>query len=163
MERRRKRALVLHARGLSQTEIARKLDVKQPSVHRWLRAAQAGGPKALLAAGRAGRKPRLDDADLTRVRAALLQDPEKHGFSGALWTLPRVAKLIERLTGVKYHEGHVWKILRGVLGFSLQRPVKRAAQRNEAALNAFPSREWRAIKKKPADSMPGSFSRTKAG
>jgi len=61
----------------------------------------------MTGAGRAGRKPRLDRRQLNRLDAALRQGAQTHGFGTDLWTLPRVAQVIKRLTGVTYHPGHV--------------------------------------------------------
>ncbi len=163
MEARRKRAAKLFDEGATQAEVARTLRVSAVSAHRWHRLWSRGGAKALRAAGRAGRLPRLSAKQLDGVRAALIEGPQAHGFTAALWTLPRVARLIERQTGVRYHEGHVWKILRGALGFSLQRPARRASQRDEAAIAQWRRRRLPAIKKKPVGGGRGSSSRMKAG
>jgi transposase len=71
------------------------------------------------------------------LEAALRQGPGAHGFATDLWTLPRVATLIERLTRVRYDPGHVWYILRRS-GWSLQRPTRQARGRDEAA-----TAEWK--------------------
>src|SRR5712692_9001320 len=102
-EARRYTAARLFARGESQ---ARTLSATRAAAHRWFHAWQAEGRTALKAAGRAGRKPRLEAPQLARVEAALLKGPGAHGFATELWTLPRVATLIERLTRVRYHPGH---------------------------------------------------------
>ena len=88
----------------------------------------AGCP--LRAAGRAGRKPKLNRRQLEQVERLLCQGARAHGFGTDLWTLPRVAAVIERHTGVRYHPGHVWKIL-GAMNWSLQRPARQARERNE--------------------------------
>src|SRR6266511_1801519 len=75
---------------------------------RWL----AGGRAGLAGPGRWGRPSRLTDRDWRRVERALLDGAEAHGFDTDLWTLPRVAEVIWRLTGVSYHPGHVWWLLR---------------------------------------------------
>lgn len=149
--------------GATQAEVSRAMGVSAVSAHRWYQRWSEGGASALRAAGRAGRLPRLNPKQLSAVRAALLEGPQAHGFTASLWTLPRVARLIRRLTGVRYHEGHVWKILRGVLGFSLQRPIRRASQRDEAAIAQWREQRLPAIKKKPAGGRRGSSSRTRAG
>ena len=77
------------------------------------------------AVGRLGRKPRLDRRQLGWLETALLEGPRRHGFATDLWTLPRVAMVIARLTGVHYHPGHIGYLLRG-LQWSLQRPARRA-------------------------------------
>ena len=107
LEQRRKQAARLFAKGeTALASIARQLKVSRQSVGRWYRDWKQGGAKALKAAGRAGRKARLSPAQLRKVEAALLQGAAAHGFGAELWTLPRVAIVIQRVTGVKYHPGH---------------------------------------------------------
>ena len=96
-------------------------------------------------AGRAGRRPRLSQAELEAVAQALRKGPEAFGFDTDLWTLARVAAVIEQLTGVAYHPGHVWRLLRR-LGWSLQRPARRASERDEAAIARWRATEWPRIK-----------------
>ena len=80
---------------------------------------------------------------------ALLAGPAAHGYKTVLWTLPRVAALIEKLTGVRYHPGHVWRLL-GASGFSCQRPERRALERDEKAIRHWQRVQWPALKKRPA-------------
>jgi len=161
MEQRRKRAAQLFKAGKKQAEVARVLGVSRQSVSRWFLSFLQGGLQALKAAGRAGRKPRLGARQLARLDAALRLGPKAHGFPTSLWTLRRVATVIEKLTGVKYHPGHVWRILHQ-LDWSLQRPARQARERNEEAVQEWVSKRWSEIKKKPENSAPGSSLRTKA-
>src|SRR6266403_2482031 len=103
---------------------------------------------------------RLDAAQLAGVERALRNGPRAHGFSTDLWTLPRVADVIERLTRVRHHPGHVWRLLRR-LGWSLQRPTRRARERDEQAIRTWKTRRWLQLKKTPGADGPGSSSRTK--
>jgi transposase len=64
-----------------------------------------------------------------------------------LWTLPRVAEVIARTFGVRYHPAHVWKILHGE-GWSCQKPERRARERNEAAIQRWRTERWPHIKKR---------------
>jgi transposase len=162
LEARRFEAARLFARGTGQAAVMRALGVSRQTAHQWYHRWRRGGRQGLKAVGRLGRKPRLDQRQLGRVETALLQGPRRHGFATELWTLPRVATVIARLTGVRYHPGHVWYLLRG-LQWSLQRPARRARERDEAAIRQWVSRRWPAVKKTPAASGPGSSSRTKAG
>jgi transposase len=79
-----------------------------------------------------------------------------------MWTLTRVAEVIETVTGVTYHPGHVWYILRD-MGWSRQRPARRAIERDDAAIDAWVKNRWPAVKKTPDAGRPGSASRTRAG
>ena len=162
LEVRRQHAARLFAAGReTQGAIARRLRVSRQSVMRWYRAWRERGRNALRAAGRAGRKPRLDAEALASVERALRQGPRAHGFSTNLWTLPRVARMIKRVTGVQYHPGHVWRIL-GALDWTLQRPAKRARERNETAIRHWVTTRWPAVKKTLGASGPGSSSRMRA-
>src|SRR6266480_182208 len=147
LEARRYEAARLFARGESQAAVARALGATRAAAHRWFHAWQDQGRTALKAAGRAGRKPRLEASQLARVEAALLKGPGAHGFATELWTLPRVATLIERLTHVRYHPRHVWYILRR-LGWSLQRPTRQARERDEAAIARWKRERWPQVKKR---------------
>jgi transposase len=148
LEQRRFAAEKLLSRGLSQSEVARKLGVHRQSVSRWAAALKKNGKKALRKAGRAGRLPRISAKQLQQVKAALVQGPQAHGYATALWTIGRVAALIQQTTGVKYHPGHAWRILRS-LGWSSQKPVGRALERDEQAIANWKKKQWPAIKKKP--------------
>ena len=162
LAQRRRRAARLFAAGkMTQAEIARQLGASRQSVSRWYVAWQRDQPGWLAGAGRAGRKPKLDKRQRKVLDKALRQGAPAHGFGTALWTLPRVATLIERLTGVCYHPGHVWKIL-GAMNWTLQRPAKQARERNEKARREWVAERWPAIKKKPGVEKLGSSSRTKA-
>lgn len=161
MERRRARAAQLFRAGKKQAEVARSLRVSRQSVSRWFLSFLEGGAKKLKGAGRAGRKPRLDARQLAKVDAALRLGAKCHGFKTNLWTLPRIAKVIEQLTGAKYHPGHVWRILHR-LDWSLQRPAKRARERNEEAVKQWVSKRWAVIKKKRENSTAGSSFKMKA-
>jgi len=162
LEARRFRAARLFARGESQAAVARTLDVTPMTACRWYRAWQAEGRIGLKGAGRAGRKPRLDAQQLGDLDAALRRGAPSQGFGTDLWTLPRVATVIERLTGVRYHPGHVWYLLRR-LNWSLQRPARRAHERDEPAIRRWVAQRWPAVKKTRDASAPGSSSKTKAG
>ena len=136
LEKRRFEAMRLLDQGLNQSETARRLQVARQTVSVWRRQYLQQGPTALRRAGRSGRKPLLDAAQRERLTALLLEGPEAHGFPTPLWTCPRVARLIRDEFGVDYHEGHVWKILRG-LGLSPQHPVGQARERNEEAIRTW--------------------------
>lgn len=161
LEKRRKQAAGLFAKGHSAPEVARRLGVARQVAYRWQDAWKQGGKSALASKGPAGRKARLA-ADQTRIITnALLAGPAARGYKTALWTLPRVADLIEDLTGVRYHPGHVWRIL-GASGFSCQRPERRAMEGDPKAIRQWQRVAWPALKKKPATKAEPSSLLTKA-
>ena len=123
------------------------------------------GPKSragLKQAGRAGRKPKLSASQLRKIEQALRRGPEALGYASGLWTAGRVRELIEHQCGVRYHEAHVWRILRQ-LGWSCQRPTGRALERDEEAIRYWKRVRWPQLKKKRAASGAPSSSSTKAG
>jgi transposase len=102
MEKRRRRAARMFERGVSQADVARELEVSRQSVSRWHADWSAAGVEGLMAAGRAGRLPRLSEAQLAEVERALREGARTHGFPTDVWTLARVAMVIEAQTGVTY-------------------------------------------------------------
>jgi len=159
MERRRKRAAQLFGKGKSQADVVRELGVSRQSVSRWHADWLAGGARALNGAGRAGRLPQLDAADLLRVERRLVKGPLENGYPTDMWTLQRVAEVIEAETGVAYHPGHVWRLLRQ-MGWSRQRPARRAVERNDEAIASWVKHDWPRVKKTPGAARPGSASKT---
>ena len=127
----------------------------------WVARERQSGERALRQAGRAGRKPRLTERQKTVLEQRLLAGPERLGYDTSLWSSERVAHLIEREFAVRYHPGHVWKLLVS-LGWSCQRPVGRALERNEPAIRHWKKVTWPDIKKKPKKKGERSFLPTKA-
>lgn len=161
MKKRRLRAGDMFASGKKQAYVVNKLGVSRPTVSRWYHAWKKDGRKGLLGAGRAGRKPKLTSAQLGEIVNALRRSPHDFGYATNLWTLERLSKVIEKLTGVRFHPGHVWRLM-SKIGWSLQRPAKRARERNEKIIKEWIATEWIRVKKKRSDDTPGSSSKTKA-
>jgi transposase len=149
MEKRRQKAGRLFEKGCLAPEVSRRLGVARQVAYRWKDAWELGGNPALASKGPAGRKAKLTAKQTQRVTEELLAGPAAQGYKTDLWTLPRVAALIENLTGVRYHPGHVWRLL-GANGFSCQRPERRAVERDEKAIRRWKRVEWPALKKRPA-------------
>lgn len=149
LAKRRVRALRLLSQGLTQAEVGRKVSVPRQTVHRWATEALAKGEAAVKSVGRPGRKPKLSEEQREKVREALKAGPEAEGYATALWTTERVARLIEKVTGVRYHADHVGRLL-SQLGWSCQRPEGKARERDEARIRRWKRVEWPRLKKKPA-------------
>ena len=162
LEKRRLRAATLLKGGMSPCDVARELGVDRVSVYRWEKALYRSGRAGLRKAGRAGRMPRLGEADIGRLKKLLLQGPEAFGYETSLWTTPRVGKLIAQEFGVTFADSHVWWLLRR-MGWSAQRPTGRAIERDEQAIERWKKERWPAVKKTPKDKAARSFSSTKAG
>jgi len=148
LEQRRLQAARLLRQGLSEAEVARRVGVHRQSVNRWAKQLAQGGRRALKRASRTGRPPGLSPADRKRIVQGLKRSPEALGYGTSLWTAWRVADLIERECGVKYSTVHAWRVLRG-LGWTPQRRAGRAAERDEAAIEAWKRQRWPALKKRP--------------
>ena len=138
----RMQAGALFAAGHSQAEVARQLGVARQNVSRWHALWQAGGLQALASRGPTGYAPRLSPEQLQAIDQALRQGARAHGFSTGHWTLDRVTTLIEQLTGVAYHPGHVWKLLHHRLHYRLLRPARRAVERDERAIARWVAEDW---------------------
>jgi transposase len=161
LEERRLRAASLFQQGESQAEVARVLGVHRQTVHRWAKRFDSEGRAALKKAGRAGRKPRLSAAEWQGIEQGLKRGPEVLGYDTSLWTSPRVADLIEHQCGIRYHPGHVWKILRQ-MGWSCQRPAGAGAGAGRGRHPPLEEATPAAAKKKPDKKGEPSSSSMKA-
>ena len=149
MEERRMRAADLLERGMIPAEIARRVGVAHQVVSEWRKAWRQGGRAALRSAGPAGRKPKLGAEQLAQVENALVKGAAANGYLTDVWTLPRVAEVIQHVTGVSYHPGHVWYVLRDQLDWTCQRPARRAIERNDEAIQRWVKKRWPQLKKPP--------------
>ena len=108
-----------------------------------------------------GQKPKLEAKQLRQVERVLRRGPQAYGYGTELWTLERVREVIAQLTGVSFHKGHVWRILRK-LGWSPQRPTTRARERDEAEIQRWVEQTWPRVKKTPNAERLRSSSSMKA-
>ena len=142
----RLQAAVMFDQGVQQAEVVRALGVSRSAVSKWHTAWREGGREALEARPNTGRPSRLTDAQLDQLEDELLKGPRAHGYETELWTLARIGKLITKLFGVRYHNSHVW-LLMTKLGWSCQKPARRAKQRDEEAIESWRKVRWPKIKK----------------
>ncbi|EQD54402.1 transposase ISLbp6, partial [mine drainage metagenome] len=160
LERRRLRALGLLKSGLMPVEVARRVGVDRRSVRRWKAAARDGGDQAVRARPTPGRPTKLSLKDRRRLVAVLVKGAQAAGFPTDLWTCPRVAQVIARRFQVHYHVAHVGRLLYA-LGFSPQKPARRAIERDEEAIRRWIQVEWPRVKKTPRVVARRSSSATK--
>jgi transposase len=163
LQARRLRAAELFAAGVHAAEVARQLGVSRQAASRWHAVWKAGGTNALASRGPTGPTSRLSDAQLVEVEQALRKGAVANGFVGELWTLDRIALVIGRLTGVRHHPAWVWAILRYRLGWTVQRPRRRAAERDQAAIDHWVAADWPRIKKTLGGAAPSSAFLTSRG
>lgn len=148
-EARRFRAWELKQEGWRPSEIAAALGVTRGAVSQWFKQAEEGGMEALVSRKGGGPKPRLNDDQLQQLPMLLAKGPEAYGFRGDVWTRPRVARVIEQVFDVRFTPQHVGNLLRKI-GWSRQKPVRRASQRNESAIEQWRIEKWPELKKKPS-------------
>ena len=147
--KRRVRAGRMLLAGKTPAQAAQAVGVARQTVYTWKALLDEGGIDALRAMPTRGRPARLDEDQLQALARVLLDKPTEHGFGTELWTLKRVGVLIERLYGVKFGQTQIWRIL-GSLGFSVQKPERRAIERDEKAVQTWKRKTWPALKKKPS-------------
>lgn len=150
----------LLADGVSQAEVARRLGVTPAAVCKWN--GKRGKSAQAWKRGRLGRPAKLTARHRQSLERILREGAQAHGFLTDLWTLPRIAAVLARQVGVQLHPGHLWRVL-GVMGWSVQRPEKRAVQRDEQAIARWKRHTWPALKKKPSAKDAASSSSTRAG
>jgi transposase len=154
-EERRKRAWQLKEQNWQQKDIATALGVSEGAVSQWLKRGREQGVEALDAHPPKGVTPRLSAEQKAQMPDLLAKGAEAYGFRGDVWTANRVAVVIARTFGVCYHRDHVGRLMREA-GWSRQKPVARASQRNEEAIKKWSHERWPALKKKPTRSDPPS-------
>jgi transposase len=146
LERRRRRAIDLLKAGASVTDVARRLGCSHSSVILWRDAVRRRGPTALQAKPAAGRPPKLSGRQRARLPRLLLKGASAWGFETDLWTTRRIAAVIQREFGVPLHRAHVGRVLTA-MGWSCQKPERRAIERDEAAITRWKRYRWTMIKK----------------
>lgn len=146
---RRQRACELHKAGWWGKDIATALGVSRAAVSHWLKREREGGADALKTRPRPGPTPRLTAEQRAQIPGLLARGAEAYGFRGDVWTANRIAAVLWRTFGVRYHRDHVSRLLRPI-GWSRQQPVEEATQRNEQAIEQWREERWPAIKKTPS-------------
>ncbi len=147
-EGRRLRAWELKQQGWNQREIASALGVSEGAVSQWMKRGREGGVEGLRKRTSPGAPSRLTEKQRAQLRELLAQGAEAHGFRGEVWTCERVAEVIRKEFGVSYHPAHVSRLVRE-LGLSLQKPTRRADQRDEEAIKRWKEERWPSLKKGP--------------
>src|SRR4051812_41474712 len=147
-EGRRLRAWELKQQGWNQREIASALGVSEGAVSQWIKRGREGGVEGLRKRTSPGAPSRLTEKQRTQLRELLAQGAEAHGFRGEVWTCERVAEVIRKEFGVSYHPAHVSRLVRA-LGLSLQKPTRRANQRDEETIERWKAQRWPKLKRGP--------------
>lgn len=147
LERRRRQAMHLLEAGQHLSAVARQLHCAKSSVSRWRDAYRRKGDNGLRPVPIPGRPCRLSLSQKRVLASTLLKGALAQGYRTDLWTLERIAQLIRKRFRVQYHPNHVWWLLRG-MGWSSQRPERRALQRDEQAIARWKRETWPHIKKR---------------
>ncbi len=146
-EQRRLEAIALLEQGWSGSEVARHFGVTPAAVSQWKAAYQRHGPDAMKSTPHTGRPAKVTAKQLEHLEKLLLQGPEKHGYTTALWTLSRVVAVIKKHFGICYDPSGIWHLLVR-MGWSCQKPERRARERDEEAIAAWRKNDWPHIKKR---------------
>jgi transposase len=158
LEKRRRRAVQLLESGQTLTAAAHRVGAALSSVFRWWQTYRRNGTRGLDAKPTPGRSPRLSTRQKRQLVKLLTRGALRAGYRTDLWTLSRVTELIHQQFGVRYHPAHVWKVLTA-LGWSCQKPERRAIERDEVAIARWKQDEWPRIKKRRATWRPSRFRR----
>jgi transposase len=117
------------------------------AVTRWRQAYEKRGDDALCAKPQSGRPAKLSSKQRLKLARLLKKGARKHGYPTELWTLKRVAEVIRKHFDVRYDPSGVWHVLRG-MGWSCQKPERRARERDESAVAHWRAKDWPRIKKR---------------
>ncbi|MFT3992315.1 MAG: IS630 family transposase [Luteolibacter sp.] len=148
LQKRRMKAVRLFEKNIAPAEVARRLGVHRQSAGRWRKQWLAEGKDALASKGRLGRKRDLTPEQEQQLAALIEAGAVAAGFPNEAWTLPRLAKLVRERFGVDHHPSHLSRVL-SAMGFSCQRPARRAIERDEEKIRHWKRYQWPSLKKKP--------------
>jgi transposase len=155
----RVRAARMLRAGKPVAQIASAVGVARQTVYTWKRVLDERGIDGLRSMVDVGRPSQLSAADFRWLGTALRQGAQAHGFGTELWTLKRVGAVIKRQFGIEFSDVHVWRLL-GSMGFSSQKPERRAIERDEHAVRDWKHKTLPALKKKRSESEESSSSST---
>jgi transposase len=147
LEGQRLRGWELAQAGWKQKDIAIALGVTKGAVSQWLKRGREGGMEALRRHPAPGAPSKLSSEQAEKLPQLLSRGAEAYGFRGKVWTHARIAAVIQHEFSVKYHANHIARILRKI-GWSRQKPRRRATQRDEVAIAHWAAQEWPMIKKR---------------
>ena len=153
LEKRRLKAATFFEDGKTQNWVALHFSVSRPAAWAWYWSWKKNGFDGLKSKGRSGAPTKLTDTQLEKVEKELLKGPIAQGYSTELWTLERIAKLIQKTTHVTFHPGHVWRLLQD-LGWSSQKPETRARERNEKKIKQWIRKDFPRIQKRGSKPIP---------
>ena len=148
LEERRYRAITLLNEGLLPGEISKRIGVDRRSVRRWKAAYRENGETAIKALPVPGRPTKLTKSKKKQLERIMLKGAQHAGYSTDLWTGRRISQIIRKTFQVNYHPAHVCRLLH-TMGWTPQKPERRAIERDEKAIANWIKSDWEDVKKKP--------------
>ena len=155
-------AIRLLSLGYTHAAVAEIFDVTESSVYGWQKLYREGGLAALSTKIASGRKKLLSDKHLLQLAGWIRRDPRQLEFDFALWTRKMVRDLINRKFGVDYSLQNVGRILK-MLGFSPQRPMYQALERDPEKRRIWTEETFPAIRKRAEEEGARIFFADEAG
>ena len=155
-EARRLQAWELFQKGWKQKTIAEALGVTEGAVSQWLKKARSEGIEGLYHRKGGGPKPRLNEGQIAQLPGLLSQGAEAYGFRGDVWTRGRVRSVIKQEFGVGFSLSHVGRLLKQI-AWTRQKPIARASQRDEQAIERWRTEKWLELEKKPNKKTERSY------
>lgn len=150
LQKRRERAVSLLQTGLQPVDVARQLGINRRSVRRWNAAYRKHGLTGIQSRPNTGRPTSLTPAQRMKLQQCLIRGASSQGYESDLWTCRRIRAVIQNKFGIKYHPNHMCRLVRS-LGWTPQRPERKAVERDEKLIQIWVSHDWKRIKKKPKD------------
>ena len=142
LERRRISAAKDLQKGITQSDVARKYDVNPSSVCRWNKALKKKGLNGVKRRKAPGAKSKLSNEQQHKLREIILKGAVAYGYKTDLWTLRRVAEVIQKEFKISYHFRSLSDVLHRI-GLSPQKPRRRAAERNLTAVQQWLEGQWK--------------------
>jgi len=145
--------------GASDREVAKRFRVSRMSANRWRRSLAAGGREALASRGAGGARCKLTPVQVRELEAVLDAGPAISGWEDQCWTLARIADLVRRRFRVEYTLAGL-DVLLHRMGWTVQVPARRAAERDDARIARWREVTWPVVKGRRRTWAPGWSSKT---
>jgi putative transposase len=145
-ERRLEGGRLLKAGKMSKAEVSRYLGVSRATVGEWAKTIEVKGIRGLRKRKATGSASKLSNPQKEKLKKKLDRGALASGFPTDRWTLERVQELIKKEFGVIYHLNYLNRLLRK-LGFSPQKPLPQAVEREKELVEAWLQGDWPRIKK----------------
>jgi len=136
----------MFAKGKSRYAVAKHFNVSKTSARDWFRRWKADKKDGLKSKGHPGFPSQYTPEKKKELKKIILAGPTTYGYTTDFWTIDRIRAVAKKKLGVTLALKRTWLTMID-LGFSVQKPERRAKERNEKAITDWKLTEFPKLKK----------------